>query len=358
MTSSSSNVLWTRRWFGTLRDGHSVDAWTLRSNAMEVTLTEYGATIIALRVPDRTGRWGDVILGHDSLSEYVEQCAYLGAVVGRYANRISAGRFVLDGRTHQLTLNEGPNHLHGGVAGFDRQHWKGTGLHLVQGAGVTFRRISPSGEQGYPGAVAATITYVVDPENVLWMRYEATTDAATPINLTQHSYFNLSGDFTTTVLDHELTIHADRYLPVSDGLIPTGQIAPVADTPFDFRAPQRIGGPLGAAHEQLRLGGGFDHNLVLAEDSRALKFAARLRDPRSGRTLDIRTTEPGVQFYGGQLLDTGKGRPFKQRFCAHAGLCLETQHYPDSPNQPHFPTTILRPGYTYRSMTSWTFTAS
>jgi aldose 1-epimerase len=347
----------TRAAFGQLPDGTAVESFTLRnSHGVEVRAITYGAIIVSLRVPDRDGRFDDVVLGHDDLAGYVASSPYFGAVVGRYGNRIAKGRFTLDGKTYTLATNNGPNHLHGGVRGFDKVVWKAD-PPAPGAASVTFRYTSPDGEEGYPGTLAARVTYTLSDRDELTFEYSATTDKATPINLTQHSYFNL-GAPGSDILGHELTLDADRFTPVDATLIPTGQLAPVSGTPFDFRKPTAIGARIGQDDEQLRRGGGYDHNFVLNRPGEGLRRAGRLADPRSGRTMEILTTEPGVQFYSGNFLDgtiKGKGGVvYKHR----SGLCLETQHFPDSPNQPSFPSTIQRPGKEYRSKTVLVFGVS
>jgi len=347
----------TRAAFGKLADGTAVEAFTLRNaHGIEVRAITYGAIIVSLRVPDRAGKLGDIVLGHDDLAGYVDKPAYFGAVVGRYGNRIAKGRFTLDGKTYTLATNNGPNHLHGGVRGFDKVVWKAD-PPAAGTASVTFRYTSADGEEGYPGTLKASVTYTLSDKDELTFEYSATTDKATPINLTQHSYFNL-GTPGHDILGHELTLEADRYTPVDATLIPTGQLAPVSGTPFDFRKPTAIGARIGQDDEQLKRGGGYDHNFVLSGAGAGLRRAVRLTDPGSGRTMEILTTEPGVQFYTGNFLDgtiKGKGGVvYKYR----SGLCLETQHFPDSPNQPSFPSTILRPGKEYHSKTVLVFGVS
>jgi aldose 1-epimerase len=347
----------TRAAFGKLADGTAVESFTLRnSRGIEVRAITYGAIIVSLRVPDRAGSFGDIVLGHDDLAGYVDKPAYFGAVVGRYGNRIAKGHFTLDGKTYTLATNNGPNHLHGGVRGFDKVVWKAD-APAAGATSVTFRYTSPDGEEGYPGTLNARVTYTLSDKDELTFEYSATTDKATPINLTQHSYFNL-GTPGHDILGHELTLEADRYTPVDATLIPTGQLAPVSGTPFDFRKPTAIGARIGQDDEQLKRGGGYDHNFVLSGAGAGLRRAVRLTDPGSGRTMEILTTEPGVQFYTGNFLDgtiKGKGGVvYKYR----SGLCLETQHFPDSPNQPSFPSTILRPGKEYHSKTVQVFGVS
>jgi aldose 1-epimerase len=346
----------TRTFFGRLPDGRSVDIYLMSSETVELRVINYGCVITSIRVPDRRGRWADVVLGHSELEPYLENRPYLGATIGRYANRIAHSRFDLDGRTYRLATNDGTNHLHGGIRGFDQQLWTATVLEAVNVAGVSFRRTSPDGEEHYPGELTATITCRVT-GNTVALDYDATTDAATHVNLTNHTYFNLAGEDCRSVLDHELTIQARRYTPVGAGLIPTGELAIVAGTPLDFRSPHRIGQRLTDRHDQLAVAKGYDHNWVLRGGPPRITPAARLYDPSSGRTLDIATTEPGLQFYDGHLLDGSAIDAYGRRLDAHAGLCLETQHFPDSPNQPHFPPTVLRPGQRYRSATRWRFVA-
>lgn len=350
----------TRAPFGTLPDGTPVELFTVTNrNGVEIRAITYGGIILSIRVPDREGRLDDIVLGYDTVAEYARNNApYFGAIIGRYGNRIAKGRFAIDGTTYKLATNNGPNHLHGGVKGFDKVVWRGEPIENEQGAGVVLTYTSPDGEEGYPGTVKARVTYLVTDRNELSVEYEAVTDKATHINLTQHSYFNLAGQGARDVLDHVLQIRADRYTPVDATLIPTGELAPVAGTPFDFRQPTPIGARINQDHPQLRHGLGYDHNFVLARSAGGLQPAARVFEPTTGRTLEIATTEPGIQFYSGNFLDgtiTGKeGRVYQKRY----GFCLETQHYPDSPNQPGFPSTLVRPGETYRSKTVFTFAAS
>jgi aldose 1-epimerase len=329
--------------------------FTLENAAgLRAELTDYGAALVSLRSPDRHGRPGDVVLGFDSAAEYAGHPFFLGATVGRFANRIAGGRFCLDGTTHQLGLNDGPpaarGHLHGGAQGFHTRLWEAEAVEVVAGTACRFRRRSPDGEEGYPGNLEVAVTYALAADtNDLRLDYEATTDRATPINLTHHSYFNLRG--SGDVLGHRLRIQADRITPVGPALLPLGGFAAVAGTPFDFTAPRAIGERLHADDRQLRVAGGYDHNFVLTGRCAAPTAAAWLHDPASGRTLEVLTTEPGLQFYSGNFLDgswPGKGgRPHGK----HAGLCLEPQHFPDSPNRPDFPVTILRPGQIFRSTT-------
>ncbi len=303
----------------------------------------------------QAGRGDDVVLGFDGLDGYLGSHPYFGAIVGRYGNRIAKGQFTLDGHLFQLATNNGPNHLHGGVKGFDKVVWQAEPFERDGRVGVVYSHTSPDGDEGYPGTLNARVTYSLSPSNEITVEYEATTDKATPLNLTQHSYFNLAGAGNGDILGHRLSIDADRVTPVDETLIPTGELAPVAGTPFDFRQLTVIGTRIDADTPQIRFGHGYDHNWVLNRTAAGLTHAARLEDPASGRTLDVSTTEPGVQFYTGNFLDgtiTGKsGRIYKRRY----GLCLETQHFPDSPNHATFPSTILRPGERYQSKTVFAF---
>ncbi len=346
----------TSSFFGTMPDGTRVDRYTLRAGQLELTAITYGGIITSLRAPDREQALDDMVLGHDALEAYLTQSPYFGALIGRCGNRIDRGRFTLDDVRHQLTLNDGPHHLHGGVRGFDRMLWDAESLDSPDGAGLALTYSSADGEQGYPGALTARVTYTITPTDELLIDYHATTDRTTIVNLTQHSYFNLGGTRTDDILGHELTIDADAYTPVDAGLIPTGEIAPVAGTPFDFRTSTPIDARVSGPHVQLDHAGGYDHNFVLrpARDG-ALRPVAWVREPVSGRTLEVRTTEPGLQFYSGNFLDgTIRGR--NGRVYGHrGGLCLEAQHFPDTPNHKNFPSVTLRPHETYRSRTVYAF---
>lgn len=334
----------------------SVQIYTLTNvHGIEVRIMTYGAALVSLKTPDRAGNLQNIILGFDSLGPYVAGVPYFGATVGRYANRIAGGRFALDGKSYQLPQNNGPNSLHGGNRGFDKRVWTAHPLKTRTDASLRLTYVSAAGEEGYPGELTAQVTYRLNDDDTLIIEYEARTTAATPVNLANHAYFNLTGDPERTILDHILQINADRFTPVDTTLIPTGEIRSVADTPFDFRAPRSIGSRISVKDEQLRLGGGYDHNWVLdSSGAGALRLAAVLIDPGSGRSLEIRTTQPGLQFYSGNFLDgkpSGAGTVFKYR----TGLCLETQHFPDSPNQSSFPSTILRPGQVYSQKTALRF---
>jgi len=342
--------------FGTTPNGDAVEIFTLtNAHGLVVRATNFGGRIVSLLAPDRAGRPGDVVLGYDSLDDYVNDPGYFGAIIGRHANRIAQARFTVDGVTHRLVANDGHNHLHGGPGGFHTVVWRAAPVDAEGATGVEFSTTSPDGDQGYPGTLDARVGYTLTDQNELIVDYVATSDKATPVNLTQHSYFNLAGAGSGDILGHLLQINADSMTTVDESRIPTGALVPVAGGPFDFRLPTAIGARIEARDEQLRRGGGYDHNFVLNREGAGLVHAARVVHPESGRTLDIHTTEPGLQFYSGNFLDgsiLGKAsRPHPHR----GGLCLEPQHYPDSPNRPAFPDTILRPGSTYSSRTLFAF---
>jgi len=332
-------------------NGTPIEMFTLTNDrGMEMQVMSYGGIITSLKVPGRDGRASDVVLGFDSPQRYLDQPPppYFGALIGRYGNRIAKGKFTLDGHTYTLAINNDPNHLHGGTRGFDKVLWTAIPRESADGASVVFTRTSPDGEEGYPGNLQVRVTYTLTNRNELTLDYHATTDKATPVNLTQHSYFNLAGHDAGDILGHQLLINADRYTPVDATLIPTGELAPVQGTPFDFRQPTAIGA---------RIDQGYEHNWVLNRSGSGLSLAAHLTDPKSGRSLEIRTTEPGLQFYSGNFLDgTIKGKG-DHVYAHRSGLCLETQHYPDSPNKQNFPSTILKPGQNYDSKTVFAFSA-
>lgn len=336
--------------FGTLPNGEEVSVFTLTNAAgMTVKIIDLGGIITEIHVPDRDGVFADVALGFDTLEPYLGDSPYFGALIGRYGNRIAGGRFTLDGQEYTLPVNNGKNHLHGGVPGFDRVKWQSRieGQELV----LTYR--SPDGEQGYPGTLDATVRYSLDEDNELAVHFHATTDRATPVNLTQHSYFNLAGG--GSILEHRIAIDADAFIAIDADLIPFGALAPVDGTPFDFRAARPIGERIAEDDEQLRHGGGYDHCFALNKPlESAMRVAARVVDPQSGRVLELITQEPGVQFYSGNFLDgslSGKGQTYGHR----SGFALEPQHFPDSPNQPAFPNTILRPGEVYETESRFRF---
>ncbi|WP_443047075.1 aldose epimerase family protein [Streptomyces sp. NBC_00267] len=342
--------------FGRLADGTEIDSWALENGGTRMKVLSWGGIVQSLEIPDRHGRHADVCLGFDTIEDYVARTPYFGALIGRYGNRIAEGRFTLDGEAHQVDVNDGVNSLHGGATGFDRQVWDVEPFTEGSDTGLRLYRTSPDGEMGYPGTLDVKVTYTLTGRGDWRVDYEATTDRATVVNLTSHVYWNLAGESAGTVEGHELMIAAARYTPTDAGLIPTGELAEVSGTPFDFREPRTIGSGLRAGHVQQVRAQGYDHNWVLDKGVTAEPVhVATLRDPGSGRTLEIATDQPGLQFYSGNFLDgtlvgTG-GRAYRQG----DALCLETQHFPDSPNQSAFPSTLLRPGQTYRTTTIHSF---
>jgi aldose 1-epimerase len=341
--------------FGKTLDGTAVDLYVLtNANGMQAKIITYGAIITELHVPDRTGKLDDVALGFDDLKGYLAAHPYFGAAVGRVANRIAKGRFTLDGKEYKLAVNNGPNALHGGLKGFDKVVWQAETIQAADGVAVKFTYRSPDGEEGYPGNLTAAVTYTLTNQNELKIDYTATTDQPTPVNLTNHSYFNLAGARSgNDILGHELMLAADRYTPTDETLIPTGEIKPVQGSPLDFTKPTPIGARI--AHMKTTPGGGYDHNYVLNSGGKTLTLGARVHEPKTGRVLEMLTTEPGVQLYTGNFLDgtlKGKGGVAYQK---HAGFCLEAQHFPDSVNKPSFPSVILRPGQTYTQTTVYKF---
>lgn len=338
--------------FGHLPNGETAELYTLKNPSVQLQLTTYGARVVSLETKDRHGKMADIALGHANLDGYVkDKKTYFGVVPGRYANRIANGRFVLEGKTHQITTNDGPNALHGGKDGFDRRNWKATEIP----EGVEFTLTSPDGDQGFPGTLTAHVRYTLH-ENTVRIEYSATTDKPTVVNLTNHTYFNLSGEGHGTILNEVLKIDADHFTPVNALLIPTGKLEPVAGTPFDFTKPEAIGARINDNNEQLKFAHGYDDNWVLRGKMGEMHPAAEVYDPQSGRVLNVETTQPGVQFYAGNFLDgTLTGRS-GVKYVRRSGLCLETQHFPDSPNHSNFPSTELKPGQTFHSVTTWTFT--
>ncbi|MEU7468027.1 aldose epimerase family protein [Streptomyces sp. NPDC044984] len=347
-----------RSLFGRLADGTKVHSWSLENGGTRMKVLSYGGIVQSLEIPDRRGRYANVSLGFGTLEEYVASSPYFGALIGRYGNRIDKGRFTLDGTAYQLSVNDGENSLHGGSQGFDKRVWDVEPFTRGSDVGLYLYHTSVDGEMGYPGTLRAKVTYTLTRGGDWRVDYEATTDKATVVNLTSHVYWNLAGEGSGSIHDHELSIAASRYTPVDSGLIPTGELARVAATPFDFRRAKPIGRDIRTAHQQVLYGQGFDHNWVLDKGVTSRpEQVALLREPSSGRTLRIATNEPGLQFYSGNFLDgtlvgTG-GRVYRQG----DGLCLETQHFPDAPNQPSFPSTVLRPGQTYRTTTVHSFGA-
>jgi aldose 1-epimerase len=356
----ASVILFTSTALAQVKDFDSIKLYTLKNESgMTVRVTNYGAIVTSIIVPDRNGKQADVALGYDRVEDYINAVdkPYFGAVVGRYGNRIAKGEFTLDGETYSLLKNNGENHLHGGAIGFDKVVW--TVDEYVEGQALTLSYLAKDKEEGYPGNLQLKIAYTLADDNSLVVDYHATTDKATPVNVTQHTYFNLKGEGQGTILDHQLMLNAKKFTPVDESLIPTGEMPTVAGTPFDFTTPKAIGRDIGQQNEQLVFGLGYDHNWILDTDGKEgeLSLAAQVHEPSSGRVMEIYTTEPGIQFYCGNFLDgrlRGKsGKPYVHR----GGFCLETQHFPDSPNQPNFPSTILKPGETYDSKTVFKFSA-
>jgi len=340
--------------------GQAVERYTLtNANGMQVAILTYGATVQSIMVPDRDGAMANVALGFDNIEDYATISPYFGSIVGRYANRIAEGTFTLDGETYQLAINNDPNTLHGGEEGFDNKVWTAEEVESADGPAVAMGYTSPDGEEGYPGTLDVTVTYTVTDNDELRIDYAATTDAPTVINLSNHTYFNLAGEGSGSIYDHELQLNASTFTPVDETLIPTGEIAPVADTPFDFTTAKPIGQDIrDASSEQIMIGLGYDHNFVLdregADDATMIE-AARVMDPASGRVMTVSTTEPGIQFYSGNFLNGAISGPSGQAYRQGDGFALETQHFPDSPNQPDFPSTELRPGEEFTSTTVYAF---
>jgi len=350
--------------FGTTADGEAVELYTLtNSNGLKAKIMTYGGILVSLEAPDRNGKLADVVLGYETLDGYVRNNPYFGAIVGRYANRIANGEFTLDGTKYSLAKNNGENHLHGGIKGFDKVVWTAEPFKEEDAAGLKLTYLSKDGEEGYPGNLACTVTYTLTNDNGLKISFDAQTDKATVVNLSHHSYFNLAGQGDGNILGHRLMINADRFTPVDAGLIPTGELRSVKGTPMDFTQPFAIGARIDEDDEQLKYGGGYDHNWVLNKTPAASllrsktagALAVRVYEPTSGRVMEVYTTEPGVQFYAGNFLDgsiTGKdNKIYKHRY----GFCLEPQHFPDSPNKPNFPSVVLRPGQRYTHITVYKF---
>ena len=342
--------------YGTTPEGEVVEQYTLQnSEGMEVKIITYGGRITSLTAPDKKGDFENVVLGFGSLEQYLEDNPFFGALIGRYGNRIAQGKFTLDEEEYTLAQNDGENHLHGGEKGFDQVIW--TAEEPAEGSNsLKLTYISEDMEEGYPGRLKTTVTYTLNDDNSLDVEYHSTTDKKTVVNLTQHSYFNLSGNFSTKILDHRVEINADTFVPVNENLIPIGELKPVAGTPFDFREPTRIGENIEADYEQIERGLGYDHTWVLNGKDSGMRFAASALDPQTGRYMEVHTTEPGIQFYTGNFLDGTLPIPGEEgNYEKRSGFCLETQHYPDSPNQGNFPSVILEPGETYSTKTSFKF---
>lgn len=354
MPSGQSHAYITREPFGKTKDGTPVEIFTLRNEkGAEVRISNYGGLIISLKVPDRNGQSGDVVLGYDNLDSYIKETPYFGAMIGRYGNRIAKGKFTLDGTEYTLATNNGPNALHGGIKGFDKVVWEPRVLASDAGPALELHYVSKDGEEGYPGNLSVTAVYTLTDDNGVKLEYTATTDKDTVVNLTQHSYFNLSGK--GDILKHVVMIPADKFTPVDSTLIPTGELRPVEGTPFDFRKPTPIGARINQIDEQLKFGNGYDHNWVVNKPMGQFGLMARVYDPDSGRVLEVLSTEPGLQFYTGNFLDgsiTGKGGWVYQ---FRNGFCMEPQHFPDSPNQPNFPSVVLKPGQVYHNTIEFKF---
>ncbi len=342
--------------FGQMPDGQQITAYTLENgNGMRVKIITYGGRIISLNTPDKNGKSANITLGFDNLTDYLNNNPFFGALVGRYANRIANGKFSLDGKEYTLATNNGPNHLHGGPKGFDKVIWEAEPIACEKGSSLRLKYHSKNGEEGYPGNVEVKVVYSLFDDNALEVAYEATTDQMTIINLTQHAYFNLSGDFSKKINDHVVHLNADAFLPVDSYLIPTGELRDVTGTPFDFKVPKTIGEDIDQENEQIVLGGGYDHCWVVYGETGKLRFAASAYHEASGRYLEVLTTEPGIQFYTGNFLDGKLHNPAGGTFTKRSGFCLETQHYPDSPNKPEFPSVTLLPGETYNTKTVFRF---
>ncbi|HYW74392.1 MAG TPA: aldose epimerase family protein [Pyrinomonadaceae bacterium] len=350
--SANAQARITKASFGKTAEGQAVDIYTLTNKrGLEVKITNYGGIITSLKVPDRNGKLDDVVLGFDNLDAYLKGDPYFGALIGRYGNRIAKGRFTLDGHEYKLAVNNGENHLHGGIKGFDKVVWTAKPLKIRDGVGLYLTYLSKDGEEGYPGNLHVIVVYRLTNMNELKISYSAITDKDTVVNLTSHSYFNLAGQGNGDILNHQMLINAARFTPTDAGSIPTGELKSVTGTPFDFTTSRVIGERINNDDEQLKFGSGYDHNFVLNGQLGKLRQAAVVNEPNSGRVMEIWTTEPGVQFYTGNFLDgtlTGKdGKVYQRRY----GFCLETQHFPDSPNHPSFPTTVLRKGEYFHSLT-------
>jgi aldose 1-epimerase len=355
-TTGSSAGSVTKQPFGAAPDGKPVDLFTLKnSKGAEARIMTYGGIVVSLKVPDKSGNFGDVVLGYDKLSDYTKTPPppYFGALIGRYGNRIAKAKFTLDGKTYTLATNDGPNTLHGGVKGFDKVVWQGKELSSKLGPALELTYLSKDGEEGYPGNLKVTAVYTLTEDNALRVDFTATTDKDTVANLTHHSYFNLAGK--GDILSHQVFINADKFTPVDSTLIPTGELKPVGGTPFDFRSPTAIGARINQADEQLKFGKGYDHNWVITKKGSGVELQARVYEPTSGRVMEVWSDEPGLQFYSGNFLDgtiTGKGGWVYQ---FRNGFCMEPQHYPDSPNKPAFPSTVLTPGQVFRNTIIYRF---
>jgi aldose 1-epimerase len=345
----------TEQAWGFLPTGETISLYTLRNaKGMEANISNFGGRIVTLKVPDRAGKFADVVLGYDSLEPYTKPNPFFGTLVGRYANRIANGEFTLDGKKYTLAKNNGPNSLHGGLKGFDKKAWDAT----ENGPALQLTCFSKDGEEGYPGNLTATVAYSITDDNALSIDYQATSDADTVLNLTNHSYFNLAGHANGHILDHQLTINANRFTPVNANLIPTGELRSVEGTPFDFRKPTPLGAHIDASDEQIQFGKGYDHNFVLNSAGRTPTLAARIVDPQSGRVMEVLTTQPGVQLYTANHIEGEVKGKAGATYHFRGAYCFETQHFPDSPNQPSFPTTVLKPGEKYHQITIFRFSTA
>ncbi|SDB34281.1 aldose 1-epimerase [Flavobacteriaceae bacterium MAR_2010_188] len=342
--------------FGIGEDSTAIEQYTLKNeNGVELNVITYGGRITSLKLPDKNGDLENVVLGFDNIKDYQKENPYFGALIGRYGNRIAKGKYTLDGQEYKLATNDGSNHLHGGVNGFDKVVWKAEPMEDGDNSSIKLTYMSQDNEEGYPGNLDVTVIYTLTNDNEIKVSYKAIADKATVVNLTQHAYFNLSGDFSKEILDHEVVVDADEYLPVDETLIPTGEIRKVKGTPFDFNSAKKIGEEINADNEQLKRGKGYDHCWVLNGEAGNERFVASAYDEYSGRSMEIFTDQPAIQFYTGNFLDGTLRSPNGGTYAHRTGFCLETQHYPDSPNQQAFPTTVLKPGETYETKTIFKF---
>jgi len=349
----------TEQAWGFLPTGETISLYTLRNEkGLETTISNYGGRVVTLKVPDRAGKFEDIVLGYDSLAPYTQPNPFFGTLVGRYANRIADGQFTLNGKKYTLAKNNGPNSLHGGIKGFDKMAWTAEVVGAKGGQALQLRYVSKDGEEGYPGTLTTTVKYALGNDNTLSIEYEATTDADTVLNLTNHSYFNLAGHGNGRILEHQLMIDADKFTPVNANLIPTGELRSVEGTPFDFRKPTAIGARIDAQDEQMQFGKGYDHNFVLNRAGDGPTLAARVTDPQSGRVMEVLTTQPGVQLYTSNHIEGEIKGKRGAIYHFRSAYCFETQHFPDTPNQPAFPTAVLKPGQTYRQTTIFRFTTA
>ena len=342
--------------FGKTSDGKAVEIYTLtNSRGAEAKIITYGGAVVSLKVPDKLGKLGDVVLGYDSVADYEKHTSYFGALIGRYGNRIAKGKFSLNGKEYSLAVNNGENHLHGGLKGFDKAVWTGRSFANAAGANLELIYLSKDGEEGYPGNLSVNVVYTLTEKNELKITYSATTDKATVINLTHHSYFNLAGAGNGDILNHQLTLYADRFTPTDSGSIPTGELRSVKGTPMDFTRATAIGARIDQTDEQLKFGSGYDHNFVLNKTGKTLALAAKVYEPKSGRVMEVFTTEPGLQFYTGNFLDGAIKGKNGEDYPRRSAFCLEAQHFPDSPNKREFPSTTLKAGQKYTQTTIYKF---